>query len=73
VGLLWWLNGKQFACKVGNPEDRSLIPGLERFHVFLMGKSHGQRSLRTYGLWGYKESDTTEATKHAQALGHGDK
>ena len=27
--------------------------------VFLPGESHGQRSL--VGLWGHKESDTTEA------------
>ena len=28
--------------------------------VFLPGKSHGQRSLVGYSIWGYKESDTTE-------------
>ena len=28
--------------------------------VFLPGKSHGQRSLASYGPWGRKESDTTE-------------
>ena len=28
--------------------------------VFLPGKSHGQRSLVCYSLWGHKESDTTE-------------
>ena len=28
--------------------------------VFLPGKSHGQRSLVGYSLWGHKESDTTE-------------
>ena len=27
----------------------------------LPGKSHGQRSLEGYSLWGPKESDTTEA------------
>ena len=27
--------------------------------VFLPGKSHGQRSLAGYSLWGYKELDTT--------------
>ena len=68
MGLPWWLSGKQFACQAGNTEDRSLIPGLERFRVFLLGRSHEQRSLRRYGPWGRKESDMTEATKHAQAL-----
>ena len=28
--------------------------------VFLHGKSHGQRSMAAYSLWGHKESDTTE-------------
>ena len=28
--------------------------------VFLPGKSHGQRSLAGYSLWGHKELDTTE-------------
>ena len=28
--------------------------------VFLPGKSHGQRSLAGYSLWGRKESDMTE-------------
>ena len=28
-------------------------------HSFLTGKSHGQRDLMGYSLWGCKESDTT--------------
>ena len=28
--------------------------------VFLPGKSHGQKSLVGYSLWGLKELDTTE-------------
>ena len=32
---------------------------------FLPGKSHGQQRLVGYSLWGYKETDTTEATEHA--------
>ena len=28
--------------------------------VFLLGKSHRQRSLAVYSPWGHKESDTTE-------------
>ena len=34
--------------------------------VFLLGKSHGQRSLASYGPWGHKESDTTEQLSTAQ-------
>ena len=34
--------------------------------VFLLGKSHGQRSLAEHSPWGHKESDTTESlSKHA--------
>ena len=31
--------------------------------IFLLGKSHGQRSLVGYSPWGHKEPDTTEATE----------
>ena len=34
--------------------------------VFLLGKSHGWRSLTGSGLWGHKESDTTELTEQQQ-------
>ena len=39
--------------------------------VFLPGKPHEQRSLEGYGLWGHKESNTTEqlsmlTTKHSR-------
>ena len=30
--------------------------------VFLLGESHGQRSLVGYGPWGHKELDMTEVT-----------
>ena len=30
------------------------------------GECHGQRSLADRGPWGQKQSDTTEATKHAR-------
>ena len=33
--------------------------------VFLPGESHGQGSQVDDSPWGHKESDTTEATKHA--------
>ena len=52
-----------------NAEDEGSIPGLGRspgegnvnqpIQVFLPGKSHGQRSLVGYSLWGGKESDMT--------------
>ena len=33
--------------------------------VFLLGKSHGQRSLVGYSPWDHKESDMTEEAEHA--------
>ena len=36
------------------------VTSLHSLPVLLPGKSHGQRSLEGYSLWGHKESDTTE-------------
>ena len=36
--------------------------------IFLPGKSHGQRSLRGYSLWGHNQSDTTERLTHVISL-----
>ena len=38
--------------------------------VFLPGKSHGQRSLAGYSLWGCKESDMTEELTHTHTHTH---
>ena len=60
-------NGKESACNVG---DLGLIPWSRKWQptpVFLLGKSHGQRSLAGYSPWGHKESDKTERT-HTQFL-----
>ena len=38
--------------------------------VFLLGESHGQRSLEVYSPRGHKESDTTEVTAHTHAVEH---
>ena len=64
IGLSWWLNGKESACNAGdlgsisgfNPWVRK-IPWRRKWQptpVFLPGKSHGQRSLEGYSLWGCK-------------------
>ena len=36
--------------------------------VFLLGESHGQKSLVGYSPWIRKESDTTEVTEYAQEI-----
>ena len=59
-------DGKESAC---NAEELGLIPesGISPGDghgnpspVFLLGESHGQRSLVGYSLWIHKEWDTTE-------------
>ena len=57
---------------LANAGDSGLIPGSGRSpgggngnplqYSSLEKKSHGQRSLMDYSLWGHKESDTTEHT-----------
>ena len=37
--------------------------------AFLLGESHGQRSLAGYSPWGRTESGTTETTEHAGSDG----
>ena len=69
-GFAQWLSSKESSCNAG---DMGLIPGRGRSPggglgsptpVFLLGESHGQRSLGGCGPWGRKESDTIEAMKH---------
>ena len=60
----------------GDRRHKGLIPGLGRspggghgnsLQYSCLGKSHGQRSLVSYSLWGHKESDTTERlTQHTR-------
>ena len=64
-GLLSWLSGKESTCLCRrhrfDPWLRK-IPWNRKWQptpVFLLGKSHGQRSLAGYSPWGCKESDTT--------------
>ena len=44
--------------------DWAISLALFTFPVFLPGKSHGQRSLVHYGLWGCNELDMTEWLEH---------
>ena len=56
-GLPWWLSGKESVCNAGASRDMGSKPGPERSPrggarkpttVFLLGVSHGQRSLASY-------------------------
>ena len=58
-----------------NAGDMGSIPGWGRSpgegndnlpQYSMPGKSHGQRSLAGYSLWGHKESDVTEMQLHKQ-------
>ena len=61
-----FLGGSVVTNPLANARDTDLIPDLGRplekemapAPIFLPGKSHGQRSLTGYRLWGHKESDT---------------
>ena len=75
-GLPRWLSGKESACqsrrckRCGFNPWVEQIPGRRKWRpipVFLPGKSHGQRSLTGYNLWGPKELDMTE---HTHTLTH---
>ena len=65
-GLPKWLSGKETSCQCRrwrfNPWVEK-IPWRRKWQhipVFLLGKSHGQRSLVSYSPWGHKQWDTTE-------------
>ena len=72
--LPWSLSGKEFAGNVGATGDVGLTPSLGRspggghgnpFQYSCLENPMDKRSLSGYSPWGQKESDTTEATKHA--------
>ena len=65
VGLPWWLSGKESTSpcrRCGFDPWIGKIPWRRKWQptpVVLSGKSHGQRSLAGYSLWGRTESDMT--------------
>ena len=68
-----WRSGKESAYNAGDPGDSGSVPGSGKSprggngnslqYFCLEKRSHKQRSLTDYSLWGRKGSDTT---KHAQ-------
>ena len=63
LGFPRWLSGKESACNAGDTGSTPLLgrsPGEETGYplIFLLEKSHRQRSLVGYSVtWGHKESD----------------
>jgi len=64
AGLTRWLSGKESVCqyrrlrRLGFDPWIGKIPWRRKWQpnpVFLLGKSHGQRSLAGYSPWGSKE------------------
>ena len=70
LALPRWLSYKESACQWRDKGDIASVPGSGRScprrrkwqptSVFLLRKSHGQRSLMGYSPWGRDESDLTE-------------
>ena len=68
VNQTYFPGGSDGKASVYNVGDPGLIPGLGRspgegngnlLQYSCTGKSHGQRRLVAYSLWGHKELDTT--------------
>ena len=67
---------KNLPANGGDTGNAGLIPGSSKssggrndnpLQYSCLEKSHGQRSLEGYSLWGHKESDTTElVSTHAE-------
>ena len=71
---------KNLPASLGDTRDAGSIPGVRKIPwrrawqptpVFLLAKSHGQRSMGGYRPWGRMGSDTTEATEHTKSTGRG--
>ena len=68
LGLPRWLSGKDPTCQCKRHRRGSFDPWVRKIPwrrkwlptpVVLPGKSHGQRSLASYSLWGHKQSNMT--------------
>ena len=83
-GLPRWFSGKDFTCQCRRLRRHGFDPEIRKIAwsrkwqpspVFWPEKSHEQRSLAGYSLWGCKESDTTvwlSACVHTHTHTHGD-
>ena len=76
MGFPGGISGKELACQCRRHKRRGFNPWVRKIPwsrewqptpIFLLGKSHGQRSLVGYSPWGLEEWDTTErAHTHTQ-------
>ena len=73
IWLPWWLSSKESTCQAG---DAGSIPGSRRFPgggngkptpVFLLGESHGQKSLVGYSPRGHKRDGHDLVPKQQQS------
>ena len=63
IGLPRWCSGKESACQCRRHKTLGFDPWVGKWQpilVFLLGESHGWKSLVGYSPWRHKESDTTE-------------
>ena len=77
-GFAGGTSGKESTCQCRRHKRRGFDPWVGKIPwrrawqttpVFLLGESHGQRSLAGYSPWGHKESDMTEVTEHRHSTG----
>ena len=60
IGLPWWFSGKESTCKCRRCGFNPWVGKIswrkkwQPTPIFLLGKSHGQRSLACYTPWGHK-------------------
>ena len=74
-GLLWWFKGKKICLQSRRHRRHGFNPWVGKIPwrrkwqptpVFLLGKSHGQRSLAGYSPWGRKRVEHDLVTKQQQ-------
>ena len=76
-GLPWWVRGKESACQAETwilslGQEDPLEEEMQLTPVFLLGESHGQRSLAGYSPWSRTELDITKrlsSTQHNYSFG----
>ena len=69
MGLLRWLSGKEFICQCRRHGFDPWVTRKWQFTpLFLLGKSHGQRSPTCYSPWSCKRVSNDLITKQQQHM-----